>query len=149
MSIKEKIIEDLKTAMKTGDTVKRDTLRMLDSNIKNVEIEKKKKDKGLSDQEIIEVVSRNVKQRRDSVEQYEKGERMDLADREKKEIEILSLYLPEQLSEEEVRKVVKDTINKTNAKSKENIGRVMGAVMGKLKGSADGNLVKKIVEEEL
>lgn len=149
MDLKQKILEDLKTAMKTGDTVKRDTLRMLDSMIKNTEIEKKKKEEGLSEEAMIEVLSRAVKQRRDSVSQYETGGRSDLAEKEKKEIEIIEAYLPAQLGEEEVRKVVQEVISQTGATSEAEIGKVMGPVMGRLKGQADGNLVKKIVEEEL
>jgi len=135
--------------MKAGDTLKRDTLRMLESMIKNAEIEKMKKEEGLTDAEVIEVMSRAVKQRRDSVEQFEKGNRADLADKEKKEIEIISAYLPEQLGEEKVREIVKEVIAQTGASSKADMGRVMGQAMGRLKGQADGNAVKKIVEELL
>lgn len=135
--------------MKAGDTLKRDTLRMLDAMIKNTEIEKLKKEEGLSDAEIVEVLSRAVKQRRDSVEQYEKGGRADLADKEKKEIEIISAYLPEQLGEDKIREIVKEVIAQTGAASKADIGKVMGQAMGRLKGQADGNAVKKIVEELL
>ena len=149
MSLKEKILSDLKEAMKTGDSGKRDVLRLLDSAIKNAEIEKKKKEDGLSDEETQEVISRAIKQRRDSVEQYKSGGRNDLAQKEQAEIEILSDYLPEQLSEEEVKKVVKEAISQTGARSKADMGKVMGQAMGRLKGQADGNLVKSIVESEL
>jgi len=149
MSLKEKIHSDLKDAMKAGEAVRRDTLRMLDSMIKNTEIEKMKKEEGLSDEEVISVIGRGIKQRRDSVEQYEKGGRPELADKEKKEIEILSVYLPEQMGEDKIREIVKSVISATGAKTKAEMGKVMGAAMGKLKGQADGNTVKKIVEEEL
>lgn len=149
MLLKEKITNDLREAMKAGDIVKRDTLRMLDSAIKNTEIEKKKKEKGLSDQEMVEVIRKCVKQRNDSIEQYEKGGRSDLADKEKKEAEILSVYLPKQLSDDKIKEVVNEIISQVDASSKADIGKVMGAVMGKFKGQADGNVVKKIVEEEL
>jgi len=129
--------------------VKRDTLRMLDSMIKNSEIEKKKREDGLSDEEIIEVAFRAIKQRRDSISQYEAGGRKDLAEKEKKEIEILSAYLPEQMSEEAVRAEVKKIISDLGVSTKSETGKVMGAAMARLKGKADGNLVKKIVEEEL
>lgn len=98
MDLKEKIQEDLKEAMKSGDTLKRDVLRVLDSNIKNVEIEKGKREEGLSDEEVVGVINKSVKQHRDSVEQYKNGGREDLAEKEQKEIEILSVYLPEQIS---------------------------------------------------
>ena len=149
MNLKEKISEDLKMAMKAGDTLKRETLRMLESMIHNAEIEKRKKEEGLTDAEVIEVLSRAVKQRRDSVEQYEKGGRADLAEKEKKEIEIISAYLPEQLGEDKIREIIKEVIAQTGAAGKSDMGRVMGQAMGKLKGQADGNTVKKIVEEEL
>lgn len=135
--------------MKAGDTVKRNALRMLESMIKNTEIEKLKKEEGLADAEVIEVLSRAVKQRRDSAEQFELGGRADLADKEKKEIEIISAYLPEQLGENKIREIIKKVITATGASSKADMGKVMGQVMGKLKGQADGNVVKKIVEEEL
>lgn len=147
--LKDQIKEDLKSAMKAGETEKRDVLRMLDSSIKNTEIEKGKKEEGLSDVEVVEVVGRLVKQRKDSVEQYRNGGREDLAEKEESEVEILSVYMPEQLGEEELKKIVEDVIAETGAQSKADMGRVMGAVMGKVKGQADGTLVKKIVEESL
>jgi len=149
MPLKQQIITDLKSAMKEGDTMRRDTLRMVDSMIKNSEIEKKKREEGLSDGEVQEVISRAIKQRKDAATQYESGGRMELARKEKKEAEILLAYMPSQLSEEEIRAKVKEIIAKTGAETKAEIGKVMGAAMGKLKGQADGQLVKKIVEEEL
>jgi uncharacterized protein YqeY len=149
MSLKEKISLDLKSAMKVGDTLKRDTLRMLDAMIKNTEIEKMKKADGLSDAEVIEVIGRAIKQRRDSMAQYSAGGRPELAEKESQEIEILSAYMPEQLSEEKIRETVKEIIVSTGASSKADIGKVMGMAMGRLKGQADGNMVKKIAEEEL
>jgi len=149
MSTKQKILDDLKSAMKAGETEKRDVLRMLDSMIKNTEIEKKKREVGLTDEEIIEVVGRAVKQRKDSIAQYESGGRPELAEKEKKEIEILMAYMPEQMGEDEVRQIVKEVISETGAAGAASVGKVMGPAMAKLKGKADGTLVKKIVEEEL
>lgn len=149
MPIKQKISDDLKSAMKAGETEKRDVLRMIDSMIKNTEIEKMKREVGLTDEEIIEVISRAVKQRKDSIAQYSSGGRPELAEKEKKEIEILMAYMPEQMGEEEVRKIVKDVISALGASGAASIGKVMGPAMARLKGKADGNLVKKIVEEEL
>jgi uncharacterized protein YqeY len=149
MSLKQKIFSDLKEAMKSGDTIKRDTLRMLDSVIKNVEIEKKKREEGLNDKEIQEVIARGIKQRKDAITQYESGGRMELAAKEKKEVEILAAYMPEQMSEAVVREEVKKVISQTGAAGKSDIGKVMGSLMGRLKGKADGQVVKKIVEEEL
>lgn len=139
----------MKAAMKEGDATKRDTLRMLDSMIKNTEIEKLKKEEGLNDEEVQAVIARAVKQRRDSAEQYKTGGRDDLAGKEEKEIEILSVYMPAQLSEDKVREIVATIIAETGASSKADMGKVMGAAMGKLKGQADGNVVRKIVDDEL
>ncbi len=146
---KQKISEDLKTAMKAGETEKRDVLRMLDAMLKNVEIEKMKRETGLTEEESMEVVSRAVKQRKDAITQYEAGGRPELAEKEKKEVEILMAYLPAQMSEEKVREAVAEIIAASGVTSKADIGKVMGQAMGKLKGQADGNLVKKIVEESL
>lgn len=149
MSLKENIINDLKSAMKEGDTERRDVLRMLDSMIKNVEIEKKKKEEGLSDEEIREVIARAVKQRKEAVAQYESGGRTDLAEKEKKEISILSAYMPEQLDEEKIREIVRGVISETGVGSSADMGKIMGPVMSKVKGQAEGQVVRKIVEEEL
>ena len=148
MTLKEQILNDLKDALKSGDELKRDTLRFLQSAIKNSEIEKKKKDTGLSDEEIVDVLRKSVKQRNDSIEQYEKGNRPELAEKEKKEMEIIAAYLPAQMSEEEVKKVVLETIAQMNA-TKKDFGKVMGTLSGKLKGKADGAMIKKIVDGEL
>jgi len=149
MPLKDKIIGDLKEAMKSGDTARRDTLRMLDSMVKNAEIEKKKREEGLDDNEVQEVIARAIKQRKDSIAQYESGGRPELAEKEKAEVEVLSIYMPEQMNEEEVRKIVKETAQEIGAVSKSDMGKLMGAAMGKLKGKADGQLVKGVVEEIL
>lgn len=147
--LKEQILSDLKDSLKSGDNLKRDVLRMLSGALKNVEIDKKKKEEGLSDEEVLEVVKRSIKQRKDSVEQYEKGNRQDLADKEKSEIGILSVYLPQQLSEEKVREEIKNVISQIGASSKADFGKVMGLAMKKIGSQTDGTIVKKIVEEEL
>ncbi|HMN19067.1 MAG TPA: GatB/YqeY domain-containing protein [Candidatus Moranbacteria bacterium] len=147
MTTKERIVADLKAAMKAGDNVVRDTLRMLDSAIKNIEIEKKKREEGLGEEEVLEVVMRAVKQRVDSISQYEQGGRSELADKERGELEILKRYLPEQLGEEQVRAVVREVISTLGEKA--SLGAVMGQAMTRLKGKADGNLVRKIAAEEL
>jgi uncharacterized protein len=147
--LKQKIIADMKEAMKTGDAMKRDTLRMLDAMIKNTEIEKLKKEEGLVDAEVQEVIARAVKQRKDSVAQYTSGGRPELAEKENQEIEILMAYMPEQMSEDKIREIVQEVIAQTGASSKADIGKVMGQSMGKLKGQADGNDVKRIAEAEL
>lgn len=149
MNLKEKIIGDLKDAMKAGDTAKRDTLRLIDNAIKNTEIEKKKRETGLSEEEILEVLGRAVKQRQDSIKQFSDGGRPELAAKEQAELDIIMPYLPAQLSEDEIRVIVKTVITETGAAGMSDIGKVMGQAMGKMKGKADGNVVKKIVGEEL
>jgi hypothetical protein len=149
MSLKEKLTADLKDAMKSGETLKRDTLRLLDSAIKNSEIEKKKREEGLSDEEVLEVISRAVKQRNDSIQQFTDGGRPELAEKEQAELEILKTYLPEQMGEDEIRRVVKEIISSAGTVSPSDMGKIMGQAMGKMKGKADGNVVKKIVGEEL
>lgn len=144
--LKQQILEDLKSAMREGNAEKRDTLRMLDSMVKNTEIDKKKREEGLSDEEVQEVVMKAIKQRKDAIAQYVEGGREELADKEKKEIEFLSAYMPSQLSEDEVRKIVQETIAEAGDSD---MGKMMGAAMAKLKGKADGAVVRKIVEEEL
>jgi len=148
MILRQQVLSDLKEAMKSGNSFKRDVLRFLDSAIKNVEIEKNKREEGLNDEETVEVISRSIKQRKDSISQYEKGGRKDLADKEKKELEILSVYMPEQLGEDKIREIVKNAINQTGLSSPSDRGKVMGVVMKQIKGLTDGNIVRKIVEEE-
>lgn len=149
MKIKEQIKNDLKEAMKAGDAEKRDTLRMLDSMIKNEEIEQKSREEGLSDEAVQALVGRAVKQRKDSIKQFMDGGREDLADKEKVELEIIEKYLPEQMSDEELEKIVKDVIAETGAESKADMGKVMGPVMGKVGSAAEGGRVKDMVMKNL
>jgi uncharacterized protein len=149
MLLKEKINDDLKSAMKSGETFRRDVLRMVASAVKNMEIEKGIREEGLADEEVIAVLSRLVKQRKDSAEQFLKGGRQDLAEKEQQEIELLLTYLPDQLGEEEIKKAVLETIAETGASSQADLGKVMGLTMKKLKGKADGNLVRQIAESLL
>lgn len=135
--------------MKAGEAEKRDTLRLLSSAIKNEEIVKIKREGGLEDAEVIEVVSRMIKQRKDSVEQYETGNRADLAEKEKKEIAILMAYLPAQLDSEEVKKVIVEILSSLDEAKKSNFGLVMQEAMKQLKGKADGKVVKEMIEEVL
>jgi len=145
MFLKQQIEQDLKNALKNKQPEKTAVLRMLNSAIKNKEIEFKKRDKGLSDEQVIEVIAQQAKQRKDSIEQFKKGGRNDLVKQEKLELEILEKYLPEQLSVDEIKKIVKQCIGE----GADNIGAVMGQVMPQVKGKADGAQVKQIVEQEL
>jgi hypothetical protein len=149
MTLKEKIISDLKDAMRSGDTLRRDTLRLIDSAVKNTEIEKKKRETGLSDEEVLEVFARAVKQRQDSIRQFEDGGRADLAEKEKLELDILVPYLPAQLSKEAITAVVGEVIAQTGATTAGDLGKVMGQAMAKMKGEADGNVVREIAKELL
>ena len=149
MTLKEKISSDLKDAMKSGDTSRRDTLRLIDSAIKNLEIEKQKRETGLDDAEVLEVIARAVKQRQDSIRQFEEGSRPDLAEKEKVELDIIMPYLPAQLSKEAIEAVVKEVIAASSATSAADLGKVMGQAMAKMKGEADGNVVREIAQELL
>ena len=154
MTLKEKIQEDLNSAIKSKREIETSTLRMLSAAILNKEKEKryksgKSEDIPLIDEEIIEVVFNEVKKRKEAIELYEKGDRQELADKEKKEAEILQKYLPEQLTEEEVKKLVKEAITKVGAKEQKDMGKVMAELMPQVKGKADGGLVSKVVKELL
>lgn len=146
MDLKEQIENDLKNSMKSGDNIIRGVLRMLFSDIKNVEINERKE---INDEKIIEIIKKNIKSRKDSIEQYTKGNREDLANQEKNELEILEKYMPEQMSEDEVRKIIISIIKKSEAVSASDFGKIMGAVMKEIGNKADGNLVGGIVKEEL
>lgn len=149
MTLKEQITLDLKTAMKAGDAVRRDTLRLIDSAIKNVEIEKNKREVGLTEEEILEVLGRAVKQRQDSVRQFEAGGRPDLAEKEKVELEIIVPYLPAQLSQAEIETVVAEILANSENSTLADLGKIMGQAMAQLKGKADGNLVREAVKRQL
>lgn len=122
------------------------TLRLLISAMKNQQIEKGEE---LTDEEIISVLSTEAKKRRESVEEYKKGDRTDLAEKEEAEIKIVETYLPEQLSDEDVQKLVSEAIADTGAESKKDMGKVMQQLMPKIKGRADGRKVSQIVTEKL
>lgn len=140
------IDNDLTEAMKSKDEAKISTLRMLKSAIHNWQIANKKEPQ---DTDILQVAQKEIKSRKDSVEMYRKGGRGELAQKEEGEIAILEKYLPEQMSEEDIRKIVKEQIAKVNAKSIQDMGKVMGPIMAMLEGKVDGSTVSKIVKEEL
>jgi len=164
MKLKEKIQEDLKKSQKERNELRVSVFRLLLSSLLNKEKEKRYKvyqtniniaekelsDKShLTDEEILEVISSEIKKRREAALEFEKGKRQELAEKEKKEMEILKSYLPEQMSEEEIRKLVKDIISEVGAKEQKDIGKVMAQLMPKVKGKADGSLVSGIVKELL
>jgi uncharacterized protein len=147
--LSEKIKIDLKESMKNKDAFRLSVLRSLSSAMQNEEIKLKKREVGLSEEEIVQVFQRESKKRKDSISQFETGGREDLAENEKKELEIIKQYLPEQLSEEDVRQKVKEIITSHGEVLPSQFGQIMGQVMKELQGKADGNLVKNVVKQEL
>ncbi|MFA5927338.1 MAG: GatB/YqeY domain-containing protein [Patescibacteria group bacterium] len=145
-SLIDKIEQDYITAYKAKAESKISTLRLLRSALKNASIESKDK---LSDEEIFRVIKREIKQRDDAATQYRQAGREDLATKEMEELEILSAYLPAQLSDEEIRSMVQATIEELGATGPSQFGKVIGSVMSKTKGKADGSRVAKIVRELL
>lgn len=146
MNLLEKIDADLKNAMKTGDTVRAGTLKMLKSDIA---YEKGKTGKDLTDELLIEIVSRSAKRRRDSIKEFQKGNRQDLVDKETKELAIVEEYLPKQMSEEEIDNYISEKLASLGAVTQKDIGRVMGEIMKDLKGKADGGVVKTILSKKI
>lgn len=146
---KSKLREELKQSMLAKSELKTSVLRMLLSAINYYEIQKGGAGYEATDEDVLAVIQKEVKQRHDSIEQFKAGNRQDLVDKETKELEILQTYLPAQMSKEEIKKLVKEAIAQTGATSMADMGRVMGTLIPKIKGKADGNLVSKIVKEEL
>jgi len=152
MSLKEQLNLHLKDAMKSRDATRCGVLRMLKAAILEAEValrSKRGKDYQLSDEEVLEVITRYTKQRAQSIEAYESGNRPDLAAKEKKELGILKEYLPEQLTAEALEAIVAEVIEKTGASSVRDLGKVMGGVMPRVKGAADGNAVREIAQRLL
>lgn len=143
MSLREQIEELANSAMKEHKELELGLFRMIKSAVKNTEIEKGHE---LTDEEVLGVLEKQAKQRRDSIQQYQDGGRQDLADKETAELKLIEALLPEKMSEEEVRQSVRDMVSELSG---QDFGRVMGAVMAQLKGKADGALVQKIVKEEM
>jgi uncharacterized protein len=146
MSLKIRISDDLKAAMRAADARRRDALRLLLAALKQREIDERKE---LGDPDVVSVIDKMIKQRRDSIAQFEKGGRQDLADAEKFEIGVLQAYMPQALSEDEIAAAVADAIATTGAKSPADMGRVMGALKGKLAGRADMGAVSALVKSRL
>jgi uncharacterized protein YqeY len=146
---KQKLQEELKQSMLARNELKTSVLRMLISAINYYEIQKGGAGYEATEEDIMTVTQNQAKQRRDSIEQFTTAGRQELADKETKELEILSVYLPEQMGEEEITKLVKEAISQTGATSMADMGKLMGTLMPKVKGKADGNLVNTIVRKEL
>ena len=164
MSLKEKIIEELNDAIKEKKDLEVLVLRQLKAAILNKEKEKRfkitkekpdiaekdlEKESQLIDEETLEAVTGEAKKRKEAIPEFEKGKRLDLAEKEKKELEILKKYLPEQLSEEDIKRLAQEVIKKVGAKDIKDIGKIMSGLMPIVKGKADGSLVSKVVKEGL
>lgn len=147
--LKDKIQEDMKAAMIAKDAERLSTIRMLKSALQYYEIAKGGAGYEATDEEIMDVVGKEIKKRRESIELYKQGNRPEAAEKEQQELDILSAYLPEQMSEEEVRALVKEAVEQTGATSMRDMGKVMGALMPKVKGKADSSMVSNIVREAL
>jgi uncharacterized protein YqeY len=146
---KQQLQEELKQSMLARNTEKTSVLRMIISAVNYYEINKGGAGYTATEEDVMNVIQAQAKQRRDSIEQYTAGNRPELAEKEQQELDMISSYLPEQMGEDEVRLLVKTAIAQTGASSQQEMGKVMGALMPKTKGKADGGLVSKIVREEL
>ena len=149
MKLQERVDSDLKDAMRAKDAIKLGALRMLKSALKYAEIEKSDADADLSETEAVQVIRKQVKQRQDSIESFEKGGRAELAAKEKQELSILNTYLPQAMSSDELSKLVRETIAEVGATSKAEMGAVMKAAQAKVAGRADGKTLSQEVSRQL
>jgi uncharacterized protein YqeY len=145
--LEEKILADYKEALKSKDALRSSALSFLRSQMMNAAIEKRKK--SLDDPEVIAVIKKQIKQRQDSIEQFKKGNRLDLAEKETKELDILQSYLPAQIGEEEIKKVIEEAVAQTGAAGIKDMGKVMKEVLAKTGGQADGKIVSELVKARL
>ncbi|GAK57357.1 GatB/Yqey family protein [Candidatus Vecturithrix granuli] len=146
MSLKEQLTQDMKTAMKQKEQIRLSIIRLVRSAIKNREIEL---GKDLEDDDVLKVMATLVKQHKDSIEQFEKGGRTDLVEKEQAELDILETYLPKQLTEAELSALIQEAIREVGATSAKEMGKVMKALMPKIQGRADGKLVSQLVKDQL
>jgi hypothetical protein len=146
MNLEERLVEEMKQAMKSNDKLRLSTIRMIRSGLKNKEIALRKK---LEDEDVVKVIQAMVRKGEESVEQFQAGGRVDLVEKEKKELDILKSFLPQPLSQEEILKIIDQSIQETQATSLKDIGKVMKSVMPKIGGKADGKLINQLVKERL
>jgi hypothetical protein len=146
MSLEEKLVDEMKQAMKSNDKLRLSTIRMIRSAIKNKEIEQRKK---LDDEGIFRVIQGMVRKSEESIEQFKAGGRMDLVEKEQKEVETMKSFLPQPLSREEILRIIDQSIEETQASSLKDLGKVMKSVMPRLEGKADGKLINQLVKEKL
>ncbi|HAQ08703.1 MAG TPA: hypothetical protein DCR24_14780 [Bacillus bacterium] len=147
MSLLERLNNDMKQAMKNKEKDRLTTIRMIKASLQNEAIKFGRQE--LTEEEELTVLSREVKQRKDSLQEFEKAGRQDLVEKIQTELKHVEVYMPQQLSEEEVAGIVKEAIAETGAASKADMGRVMAVIMPKVKGKADGSLVNKLVQQHL
>lgn len=147
MSIREKIVADMKEAMKSKDQLRLETIRFLQAAIKNKEIDSRPNP--ITEDDVMGVIKRLVKQRKESIDQYQQAARQDLVDKESAELKVLEAYLPAQMGREELEKIVADIIAETKASSAKDMGVVMKAVIAKTAGSADGKMISEVVKSKL
>lgn len=147
MSLLERLNNDMKQAMKNKEKDKLNVIRMIKASLQNEAI--KAGNSELSEEQELTVLSRELKQRKDSLHEFDKAGRIDLVDKLRTELTFVNLYMPKQLSEEELSEIVKETMAETGAISKADMGKVMAAIMPKVKGKADGSLVNKLVQQHL
>ncbi|MDD5617963.1 MAG: GatB/YqeY domain-containing protein [Candidatus Omnitrophica bacterium] len=145
--LEDKIMQDFKESMKAKDALKVSTLSFLRSQLKNVAIDKKK-DK-LDDNDVIAVIKKQIKQRQDSIDNFKQGNRLDLADKEQNELNILKLYLPQELSREELEKIIDEAVSATGANNMKDMGKLMKEVSSKTAGRADNKLLSELVRAKL
>jgi len=146
MSLKERIDQDMRMAQKSGEKLKLSLTRLLKSDIRYKEIDKGKE---LSDEEVLEVLTSSAKKHRDSIEQFRKGGREDLVKQEEDELKLILGYMPEQLSPEELGRIVEEAITEVGAEGEKDMGKVMKALMPKVRGKADGKAVSLLVSSRL
>lgn len=146
MSVEKQLMEDMKLAMKSGNKIERDTIRMLRAQIKLASIDKKDE---LNEAELAQVLQKEAKKRKEAIELFQQGNREDLVKKEESELEIISTYLPEQLSDKDLDKIITEAIESLQVTSEKDMGRVMGVIMPEVKGKADGKVVQQKVKEHL
>ncbi|RQD69777.1 MAG: GatB/YqeY domain-containing protein [Tindallia sp. MSAO_Bac2] len=146
MSLKDHLAEDLKTAMKNKELTRKNVITMIRSSVKQIEVDERKE---LSDEDVLQIIMKQVKQRNDALESFKSAGREDLVEQTKEEISILESYLPEPLTEEEILQSIQNAIDETGAESMKDMGAVMNKVMADTKGKADGKIVSQLVRQKL
>ena len=146
MSLKEKLNEDLKQAMRDKEVVKRDSIRAINTMIKQIEVDERRV---LDDAEVIKLVQRGIKQREEAISQYSAASRTDLVEKEQSQIDVFMIYLPKQLNDEELEAGMRDVIQEVKAESIKDMGKVMGAASKKFAGVADGKRINEMVKKLL